>query len=137
MRIELNLPYPPSANSIWRVGRGGAVYKTRKYTEFKREVSRILNATGQKLAGDAYQATIIFFPCDRRRRDADNPVKALFDAITQSGAVWNDDRQVVSFSVTMGAPAETPFTHIVIETLETSYNLSPTHFGGEDKKHKK
>jgi len=49
------------------------------------------------------------------RADADNVAKAVMDAVTDSGAIWHDDRQVASLNVTKRY-GEQGFTEIIIET---------------------
>jgi len=45
--------------------------------------------------------TVILYPPDARRRDLDNYMKALLDALTQA-KVWLDDEQVDSLDIHRG-----------------------------------
>ncbi len=44
--------------------------------------------------------TVDLYPPDRRKRDADNPIKALWDALQNAGAI-TDDSLVKTYTVTM------------------------------------
>ena len=56
---------------------------------------------------------ITLFPPDRRKRDLDNYLKALFDAITKSG-FWVDDSQIDQLMVYRGAIVDKGVIHIRI-----------------------
>ncbi len=95
--IELELPFPPSLNHYWRrvgnrtlISRGGRAFRTA--------VCSILAARGIRPLGGPLEIFIDMFPRDRRRRDADNTQKALFDALAHGGAYF-DDSQIVHFEV--------------------------------------
>jgi len=49
------------------------------------------------------------------RADADNVAKAVLDAITDSGAIWHDDKQVAKLTVDKRY-GDQGFTEIIIET---------------------
>lgn len=135
-RIEFDVPYPPSANTIWRQGNG-KTWLSPKYKAFITEVKATLLSLdeGEEIGSqDVFSVTIELFPSDRRKRDIDNAVKPLFDAITKSKQVWEDDSQVVALTVVKGSPAKTPFAHVAIARLnETRLIPSPTDYGIEKK----
>ena len=113
--LVVELPYPPSANRIWRVGKG-AVYTSKEYENFKAEVAfALVDARAYYLNKfESYKVAIELHPADRRHRDVDNAVKPLFDAITKSGLVWKDDYQVVAFSVRKLEPSKKPYVRVTI-----------------------
>lgn len=99
--LDLELPYPPSVNHYWRrvghrtlISRGGRA--------FRRSVQAALAARGvQPLAG-RLAITIDVHPPDHRRRDLDNALKALLDALEHGGA-YGDDAQIDDLRVRRGA----------------------------------
>lgn len=91
--LEIQLPYPPSVNHYWRHFRGRTVI-SREGVRFRQAVGAILarRPVPPMLGKLAVSAEI--FPPDRRRRDIDNVLKALLDALEHGGA-FPDDSQIV------------------------------------------
>ena len=98
MNWEIELPYPPSGNH--RNSRNGkATYRpagTIKYFADVVQACREQSAP-QRLSGRLSARYVIQAP-DNRRRDLDNAVKTLNDAITEAG-VWLDDYQIDELQV--------------------------------------
>ena len=90
------LPYPPSANSLTR-HRGRGVYRNPKYTRWLGAACK-LRMWRNGLIEDPVAVEIRACPPDRRRRDLDNIVKPVLDALTRAG-VWSDDHLVHRLSV--------------------------------------
>lgn len=91
MEINLELPYPPSVNNYWRkVGYRTLISK--KGREYKKEVQGLCRGFTPFDAHDRLSVTIYAFPPDRRKRDLDNILKALFDSLC--GYVFDDDSQI-------------------------------------------
>jgi len=98
----LTLPYPPSANTYWR-RNGHRYFIAPAGVAFRTEVvARCLAAGAKPLAGPV-ALTVTLVPGDRRRRDIDNVLKPLLDALTH-GKAWADDSQVKRLIVAMGDP---------------------------------
>lgn len=100
--INLLLGYPPSSNTYYRSLRKGALAgrvliseKGRGYRERVKQTVGKVEAIEGRLSVD-----IILCPPDRRRRDIDNCLKALFDSLTHAG-VWIDDSQVKKLKIEM------------------------------------
>lgn len=91
--LELELPYPPSVNHYWRHYRGRTVI-SRNGLRFRDQVRAILTGMGVKPLAGKLAVRIEVFPPDRRRRDLDNLLKALGDALEHGGA-FHDDSQIV------------------------------------------
>lgn len=96
--ITLNLPYPPSVNSIWRHGRGKSgktvVYLDQKYVAWKREADMAFlqqkRDCGEKIIGQ-FDAAIWFDETRRRKNtDIDNRIKVVLDALQRFGVIQND-----------------------------------------------
>jgi Holliday junction resolvase RusA-like endonuclease len=89
--ITIDVPYPPSANRLWRSARG-RVYKDPKYTEWLRQFGLqwlIQKPIGFQMMTGSYQAEMIFAPT-RRSGDLDNRQKAMGDAAQLYGLVSDD-----------------------------------------------
>ena len=117
----LVLPFPPSMNGYWRSLRTGKLAGRVLISERGRAFRKAVEDIGrlheiEKLDG-ALKATIWLHPPDRRRRDIDNPIKPLLDALTHAGA-WGDDSQIRELHVTMEAPdKDNPRALVLIEKV--------------------
>lgn len=87
----VTLPYPPSANRYWRHNRG----RTHLSSEAKAYRVQVLNGVrGQTTFGSARLSVAVdAYPPDRRRRDLDNILKQLLDALQYAG-IYEDDSQI-------------------------------------------
>jgi len=85
--IQLIVAEPPSANRIWRMFRG-RMSKSSEYRAWKDEAALSI---GQQLGGDCaleWFSVSIILPTSRR--DPDNSIKPILDALQAGGAVRND-----------------------------------------------
>jgi crossover junction endodeoxyribonuclease RusA len=95
--FKLQLPFPPSVNHYWRhVGKRVLISKQGR--EFRAEVGSLI----RRKRIEAFEGDLIvdikLTPPDRRRRDIDNSLKALLDAM-QFGGVYIDDSQIVRLTI--------------------------------------
>jgi crossover junction endodeoxyribonuclease RusA len=91
--LSLILPYPPSVNSYWGF-KGSSRYLTPKAKIFKELVwLEFVNSHHKGFGEKRLSITVYLSPPDKRRRDIDNPIKALLDALCQAKA-FNDDSQI-------------------------------------------
>jgi crossover junction endodeoxyribonuclease RusA len=100
--MMLTLPYPPSANTYWR-RNGHRYFIAAAGQAFRAEVIARCLASGARPLSGHVAMTVTLVPGDRRRRDVDNVLKPLLDALTH-GKAWTDDSQVKRLLVTMGEP---------------------------------
>ena len=100
--MTLTLPWPPSMNTYWR-RKGHQYFIAPAGKAFRTEVGVRCLASGVKPLSGQVAMTVTLVPGDRRRRDIDNVLKPLLDALTHGGA-WADDSQVKRLVVTMGEP---------------------------------
>ena len=90
--IELTLPWPPTVNHYWDRNANGTMRISKKGKAFREAVGWI--AAKHKLGpANRFKVDIAAYAPDNRRRDLDNVLKAILDALTHAG-VWADDDQV-------------------------------------------
>ena len=94
---SFRLPFPPSINSYWRervVKNGKKQFVSRYITSQGKEFHRDVTAATRALwlTGRLAVSVSLVMP-DRRKRDIDNSVKIILDAMGGAG-VFNDDAQV-------------------------------------------
>lgn len=103
--INLTLPWPPSVNSYWRhctLKRATRVLISAEGREYRRNVAKLvgLEAGRSALAG-RLEVSIVACPPDNRKRDLDNLLKSLLDALAHAG-VYADDGQIDRLSISRG-----------------------------------
>lgn len=104
MMIEIELPYPPSVNHYW-LRHGKRTFIGPNGRRFRRAVALALLSLGRKPIRGKVEIWISVYPPDRRRRDLDNILKALLDALEHGGA-YRDDSQIVGLHVERGKIVE-------------------------------
>lgn len=96
--IEITLPWPPSVNHYWRMWQGRMVIGT-KGREYRKAVSDLVMIhKGTRSIEGKVKMTIEAFRPDNRRRDLDNLLKAVLDALGHAG-VYHDDSLVVDLRI--------------------------------------
>lgn len=96
--INLYLPWPPSINHYWRhtknshyISAQGKDYRTLVFKESKEYHGNFQENVRLSLYIEAY-------PPDRRKRDLDNVLKSLLDAL-QNAEIYRDDNQIDCLSI--------------------------------------
>jgi crossover junction endodeoxyribonuclease RusA len=89
--IKLELPYPPSVNHYW--GQSGKnKFLGKKGKEFRIAVAEAcLDAEVVALEG-RLSLHVSLYPPDHRKRDVDNVLKPLLDAMEHAGCFENDNQ---------------------------------------------
>lgn len=100
--MTITLPWPPSVNTYYRSIDGRAIL-SKKGREYKKNVCLLArrHRWGQRLAG-RLEVRVLLHPPTRARRDIDNSIKALLDAMQVAG-VYLDDSQIDLLVVERGA----------------------------------
>jgi len=91
----VRLPYPPSVNHYWG-SNGKRRYILPAGVEFRDRVFNILAGCKQLRGNVALKIEV--YPPDKRRRDLDNVLKAILDALQHADAM-KDDNQVAALHV--------------------------------------
>jgi len=99
--VTLRLPWPPSVNHYWRhvvIGQHAQVYIATAGKRFRTDVLAAWLATPRPRLTGRLAVEILATQPDRRKRDIDNLLKALLDALQHAG-VFGDDNQVDRLTV--------------------------------------
>lgn len=127
--IALELPYPPSANRIWR-NINGRTIKSKDYRTWRSNaIAHIVDQTFTKTEplgkDDPLDLTIMLWPPDRRRRDIDNPVKPIMDALE---CIIDDDCRVIDLQVSRFQPVKEGRCLVVMSPARSKRNLDFDNF---------
>ncbi len=96
----ISLPWPPSNNTYYR--RVGA--KTLISAKGRDYCAAVIKACAEaRISRQGGRLAVVIKACppDRRRRDLDNMLKGLLDALTHGGA-WEDDSQIDHLTIKRG-----------------------------------
>lgn len=94
--IMLELPVPPSTNTLWKTNRSGRMYKTQKHKEYVRDVRNIC-VSKRVTPIDGEVGMVVVWYRESRRRDIDSPIKTLLDSL--NGFAYYDDKQISELSI--------------------------------------
>ena len=97
--MVITLPWPPSVNHYWiRKGKGYCI--SPKGIKFRREVYYLSREAKINInSKNRLFIEIDAFPPDKRKRDLDNLLKSLLDAL-QYANVYEDDNQIDKILIT-------------------------------------
>lgn len=113
--INLDLPYPPSANNYWRANRG-IIHLTGEAKKFKRDVALIAGSemrTSVPINGAITVTIHVYRPI--KNGDLDNTLKVLLDSLRK--IVYEDDRQIIAIHAFRHDDAVRPRAEIKIEGI--------------------
>jgi crossover junction endodeoxyribonuclease RusA len=95
--LSLHLPWPPSINHYWR-RVGAKTLISREGRRFREEVVAKISQRKARAISGPVRVHILACRPDKRRRDIDNILKSLLDALGHAG-VYEDDSQIWKLSV--------------------------------------
>ena len=110
--LRLDLPWPPSINRYYRNIKGRTLI-SREGREYRKRVIAILAST-QGLGDIRLFMELFVYPPDRRKRDLDNLVKPLQDAL-QHAKMFDDDGQIDGFSIWRKSPVDGGVVNVYLE----------------------
>lgn len=98
---EVILPWPPSVNSYWRTVAGRMI-TSKAGREYRAAVcAQVEEQKTEQFASKDIAVEIEAFRPDKRRRDLDNLLKAVLDALCYAG-VYDDDSQIQKLTICWG-----------------------------------
>jgi len=107
--LTFEMPYPPSVNNAWRMVRVGnrcRMVQSREGRAYRIRACAQLASVGRPMLACPMRVVVTLHPPDRRKkRDVDNTLKALLDAL-QHGGVICDDSQVQDLRVLKTDPVK-------------------------------
>lgn len=113
----LTLPFPPSANRIWR-NVYGRTLKSESYRVWMRAAIGAIAIGRPTVVSGPFHVSILADRPDKRRRDLDNLAKPILDAL-KCAAVIDDDHlaQSISLSWSDRAPAKPGAVRVQVEPV--------------------
>jgi len=112
-----HLPFPPSVNTYYSVVRGRKVLSKRGRL-YKLESMEAMIEQGLDSKGIDFGVSVVVIlnpPC-KRKRDLDNYLKAILDAITYS-EFWVDDSQVHDLRIIRGVKSKVANIEVTVKKL--------------------
>ena len=121
--MTITLPYPPSVNRYWRQFRGRAILSAEARAYHER--CRYLGTVAVRAVGTPgpIQVHLIAYPPDKRRRDLDNILKAINDALVRCGLI--DDDSLIRRQCQEWGPVDRDNPRVVLSIGE--YRQGATH----------
>jgi len=112
--IVVNLPYPPSANRLWRFVKGlNSPLKSREYRDWCVAADKAIPIEARGMVRGRHRVDISVDRPDRRARDLDNITKPTLDALkdgkTLKGVIRDDsDTQSITIRWSSDEPVKDP-----------------------------
>jgi len=118
--MTLNLPYPPSINHYYIRARQGRIYIGKAGLEYRGAVGFALDLLDEKTLTGLISLNIVLHPPDKRKRDIDNVLKALLDAL-QHGGAFVDDSQIWMLTIVKAEPSKGGSVTVTITEDKAAY----------------
>ncbi|MBR2584396.1 MAG: RusA family crossover junction endodeoxyribonuclease [Thermoguttaceae bacterium] len=114
------LPWPPSANLIWRTSRN-VTYLSKTYKDFLRSAAGAILCQKPRdlFITEPIRVEIVLHPPRNFHFDIDNRVKPLLDILTRA-CVWKDDSLVHELTVRRGEIKKNGLAVVYIRAIDKS-----------------
>jgi len=101
--VFIDLPFPPTVNSYYGHNTRGIKYVSKRGRVFRDLCAEMCNEQNvyNMRIDTRISLDVILYPPDKRKRDLDNYMKALQDALTLSN-VWTDDELIDGLHIHRG-----------------------------------
>jgi len=97
-QIKLTLPYPPTVNHYW--GQlGSKKFLGKKGKEFREAVFLCAYIARKCTLNARLHMEVYLYPPDNRKRDVDNVLKPLLDAL-EHASIYENDSQIDKLCIT-------------------------------------
>lgn len=113
----MTLPYPPSANTLYRTivrGKRAMPIKSAEHRAFFAAVAAAVRGIAPWPAAALLEVTLRLFR-PRRVGDVDGPIKACLDSL--NGLAWADDSQITRLHVIRGDDKARPRVEVSIREV--------------------
>jgi len=95
VKIQFNVPYPPSVNSYYSINKVGQKFLDKKVVQHRNMAIILINHQVKRREVELPIKEDVclwleIYPPDNRCRDIDNINKATFDVIQHAGVIEND-----------------------------------------------
>lgn len=118
MEISLTLPWPPSVNHYYARNKNGSVRIDKAGETYRRQVGWLCASKSIKPIEGRLAVMVELMPPDKRRRDLDNSMKCLLDAM-QHGGVYDDDSQIDDLHIIRGDKVEGGQVVVMVREVES------------------
>lgn len=121
--IEITLPWPPSVNHYYG-SRGNRRFIKKAGVKFRQDVADLVSEQQCAKQEGRLALFITVYPPDKRRRDCDNVVKAIQDALQHAG-VYDDDCQIDGLHVERDDVTKGGKVRVIVCQHRTKYQTQP------------
>jgi crossover junction endodeoxyribonuclease RusA len=115
--IKLKLPYPPTVNHYW--GQlGSKKFLGKKGKEFREAVFLCAYNARKGALNSRLHIEVYLYPPDKRKRDVDNVLKPLLDALEHAG-VYENDSQIDKLCITRREVVPNGSCYVEIKAIDS------------------
>lgn len=116
MALQMDLPWPPSINHYIRRTKFGKPYVSAEGKAYNEHVGLLMRMARVKPIEGPVAFKVRLHPPNHRRRDLDNCLKVLIDAVANGGAMA-DDFQIKHIEATMLEVVKDGSASVTIEAI--------------------
>lgn len=90
-KTGFSIPTPPTANKIWRKGKGGRIHKSQEYVSWLNDAGILVKAQKPTPLKDPARVEVrIYMVRPRKNADIDNRIKPILDLMQHLEIIKND-----------------------------------------------